>query len=146
MSVIFDLTCDIIEKMQREKFEELVIRALEGLPEEFREKLENVEVVVEDVPSSRQSRKLRLRSSYELLGLYEGVPLTERGSTNYNLVMPDKVTIFQQPIESICSSDEQIEFEIREVVKHEIAHHFGISDATLLNIEREKTKKPKKPR
>jgi predicted Zn-dependent protease with MMP-like domain len=130
--------------MDLEKFEELVIRALEGLPEEFRERLENVQVVVEAAPSSRQMRRMRLKSPLQLLGLYEGIPLTERGSTNYNLVMPDKVTIFQKSVESVCSSNEQIETEIREVVKHEIAHHFGISDATLIQIEKGKAKKSRK--
>jgi len=123
--------------MEREKFEKLVDRAIETLPEEFKNKLENVDVIVEDWPSPQQISKLKLRNKADLLGLYEGVPQTRRDS-GYNLVLPDKITIFQKPIESECRSDSEIETEIGRVVKHEIAHHFGIGDATLYKIERQK--------
>jgi len=78
-----------------------------------------------------------LKSNYTLLGLYEGVPKTRRGR-HYGLVPPDKITIFQKPIEAICRDDSQITAEIQKVVKHEIAHHFGISDARLSQIEKGK--------
>ena len=123
--------------MEREKFEGLVYRAIETLPEEFKNKLENVDVLVEDWPSPQQISRLRLKDKAQLLGLYEGVPQTNRGS-GYNLVLPDKITIFQKPIEMRCRSDREIEAEIGMVVQHEIAHHFGIGDATLYKIERQK--------
>jgi len=123
--------------MEREKFEGLVYRAIETLPEEFKNKLENVDVLVEDWPSPQQISRLRLKDKGQLLGLYEGVPQTNRGS-GYNLVLPDKITIFQKPIEMRCRSDREIEAEIGMVVQHEIAHHFGIGDATLYKIERQK--------
>jgi predicted Zn-dependent protease with MMP-like domain len=78
-----------------------------------------------------------LKSNYSLLGLYEGVPQTRRGR-HYGLVPPDKITIFQKPIEAMCSDDDKITVEIQRVVKHEIAHHFGISDARLSQIEKRK--------
>ena len=129
--------------MERERFESLVIKAVEELPEEFQEKLENVDVVVEDWPSSRQVRKLGLRHPGELLGLYEGVPHTTRGQ-GYNLVLPDKITIFWKSIEAICRSDAQVESEIGKVVRHEIAHHFGLGERALREIEKGKRKKGKK--
>ena len=126
--------------MERQKFDALVFRAIETLPPEFRSKLENVDVLVEDWPSPQQLRQLRLRNKAQLLGLYEGVPQTKRDSS-YNLVLPDRITIFQKPIEMNCRSDKEIEDEIGRVVRHEIAHHFGIGDATLYKIERQKSRK-----
>jgi predicted Zn-dependent protease with MMP-like domain len=120
--------------MDRERFEELVARAISDLPEEFRAKLENIDVVVEDSPTRHQLAKLRLRRGETLLGLYEGVPRTRRGS-HYGLVPPDKITIFQKTIEAKCRSDDEITAEIQKVVRHEIAHHFGIGDARLQQIE-----------
>jgi len=126
--------------MNKNRFEALVTKALEELPAEFQSKLENVDVLVEDWPSRRQVRNLGLRHGGQLLGLYEGVPQTSR-DRGYNLVLPDKITIFQKPIEARCRSERQIETEIGEVVRHEIAHHFGIGDDTLRRIEREKLRK-----
>ncbi len=116
--------------MDRDKFESLVARAVDSLPDEFGNRLENVDVVVADQPAPGQLTKLEKQRGEILLGLYEGVPLTER-SWSYGMVVPDKITIFQKPIEAICRDDAQIIAEIRRVVLHEIAHHFGISDARL---------------
>jgi len=77
-----------------------------------------------------------LKRGHTLLGLYEGVPQTRRGS-RYGLVLPDKITIFQETIEAKCRHEDEIISEIRRVVKHEIAHHFGISDARLRQIEQD---------
>jgi predicted Zn-dependent protease with MMP-like domain len=126
--------------MERQEFETIVFRAIEALPAEFKSKLENVDILVEDWPSPQQIRQLRLRSKAQLLGLYEGVPHTRRDS-GYNMVLPDKITIFQKPIEAQCRSIKEIESEIGRVVRHEIAHHFGIGDATLYKIERQKFRK-----
>ena len=121
--------------MDRERFEWLVAGAVDDLPEEFLSRLENIDVVVESHPTHYQQSKARLSHNQTLLGLYEGVPLTKRG-THYGLVPPDKITIFQKPIETRCRYDDEIVAEIQRVVKHEIAHHFGISDARLQQIER----------
>ena len=112
----------------------MVARALSNLPGEFRRRMDNIDVVVQDYPTSRQLAQVRLNHPMSLLGLYQGVPLTRRGG-NYNMVLPDKVTIFQKPIERMCHSDEEIVREVRRVVIHEIAHHFGISDADLERLE-----------
>lgn len=120
--------------MEREKFEWLVARALDSLPEEFRAKLENIDVVVEDWPTEYQLAQVGLEEDETLLGLYEGVPLTMRSSL-YGLV-PDKITIFRMPIQARCRYVDQITAEIERVVRHEIAHHFGIGDARLEQIER----------
>ena len=113
----------------------MVAAAVAGLPEQFRDLLENVDVVVEDFPSRAQNRKAAGRGT--LLGLYEGVPLTGRGS-GYSMVVPDKITIFQSAIESSFASETEIEREVRKVVLHEIAHHFGLDDNRLEQIELEK--------
>jgi len=121
--------------MNREGFEWLVARAVDSLPEEFRTKLENIDVVVEDWPIQGQLNRVGLRRGQTLLGLYEGVPLTKR-SRHYGLVLPDKITIFQKPIEAKCKDEAEITAEIQRVVRHEIAHHFGIGDARLEQLER----------
>ena len=121
--------------MERERFEWLVARAVESLPEEFRTKLENIDVVVEAWPTQDQMAKAGLGRGQILLGLYQGVPLTKRGG-HYGLVAPDKITIFQRPIEAKCRFEAEIIAEIQRVVRHEIAHHFGIGDARLEQIER----------
>jgi predicted Zn-dependent protease with MMP-like domain len=125
--------------MERERFESLVARAVETLPEEFRDRMENVDVVVEDRPSERQLLKSRLEKGHTLLGLYEGVPLTGRTS-GYGMVVPDKITIFQKTIEAFVQDEDGMVEEIRSVVLHEIAHHFGIGDARLDQIEEERRK------
>ncbi|OGO39737.1 MAG: hypothetical protein A2147_05595 [Chloroflexi bacterium RBG_16_57_8] len=123
--------------MKREAFEELVDRALEGLPEEFAEQLDNVAVVVEDRPTRAQLSGSEVEHGHTLLGLYEGVPLTERGH-DYGMVLPDKITIFQKPIEAACRTEDEIVEAVRDVVLHEIAHHFGMSDERLDEIEEER--------
>jgi predicted Zn-dependent protease with MMP-like domain len=125
--------------MKREEFESLVAGAVDSLPREFQERLENVDVVVEDRPSGWQMKKTRLGQGYTLLGLYEGVPLTERTS-NYGLVAPDKITIFQKTLEEACHGCDEMELkeQIRKTVIHEIAHHFGIDDDRLNEIENER--------
>lgn len=119
--------------MDIEYFERLVARAVDSLPDEFHARLENIDVVAAERPSREQLAALGGKRGETLLGLYEGVPLTRR-SAHYGLVMPDKITIFRQPIESICRNDAEIITRVQRVVLHEIAHHFGISDARLRQL------------
>ena len=121
--------------MDRERFEGLVARAVQTLPAEFVARLDNIDVVVEDWPTAVQLTRVGLGYDQTLLGLYEGVPLTRRGG-HYGLVPPDKITIFRKPVEAKCRYDAEITAEIQRVVKHEIAHHFGIGDAKLERIEK----------
>lgn len=122
--------------MDRERFEELVAKAYSDLPDEFLDKMDNIDVVVQDYPTPEQLQDARLGRGRTLLGLYEGVPRTKR-SHYYGLVVPDKITLFQKPIESICRNSDEIVTRIGKVLRHEIAHHFGISDARLQQIERD---------
>ena len=115
--------------MTRTQFERLVIQALDLIPEDLRLRLENVDIVVDDAPSKEQLVGSGIEDGNILLGLYEGLPLTDR--YNYDMVLPDKITLFQQPIESICQTDEDIIHEVQVTVVHEIAHHFGIDDDRL---------------
>lgn len=100
------------------RFEAMVAAALDALPDAFRERMSNVEVVIDDGPASA-----------DLLGLYEGVPLTER--EGYGGVLPDVITIYRRALERRARSLEELEAEVRETVWHEVAHHFGISDERL---------------
>ena len=112
--------------ISREQFQNLVLQALSDLPEDVRHSLQNVDVVVDDVASMSQIVGTGIENAMDLLGLYEGIPLTER--YGYDMVLPDKVTLFQKPIESICDTQEQMAEEISKTLIHEIAHHFGLDD------------------
>jgi predicted Zn-dependent protease with MMP-like domain len=116
--------------MERERFEELVERALEALPEQFQERLSNVDIEVEEYASAADLRVAGAKPGQTLLGLYRGTPQTRRGS-GYNLVVPDRIVIFQRPIERLGRSDDEIVERVGHVVRHEIAHHFGIDDDAL---------------
>ncbi len=113
--------------MRKSDFEELVRRAVEEIPDEFLAIMQNVDIQVRRRPSKRHLQ--HTPPGETLLGLYEGVPITERH--NYNMVMPDIVTIFQYPIEEICSTPQEVMREVRATVIHEVAHHFGITDVEL---------------
>ena len=119
--------------MEIEQFEGLVAQVVNDLPEFFQDRLDNVDVIVEEFPDRHTMRLARVRSPYDLLGFYHGVPLTER-TANYGLVAPDKISIYRRPIEIQCRTDEELRAMIRRVVLHEIAHHFGISDNRLRDI------------
>jgi predicted Zn-dependent protease with MMP-like domain len=120
--------------MDRRTFERLVTEALDGLPEFFREKLSNVAVVVEDWPDLAALRAAKVRHPAELLGLYRGVPQTKR-THHYGLVLPDKISIYQRPIEMRSRTAEQVRATIGHVLRHEVAHHFGISDERLRQLD-----------
>jgi predicted Zn-dependent protease with MMP-like domain len=119
--------------MDQSSFEDLVAEALDSLPEEFRNSMDNVEIVVQDWPSPETLRQAGVRHRWDLLGFYHGVPLTQRGQ-NYNLVLPDKISIYRQPILMRCHTLEEVRETVRRVVLHEIAHHFGIGDGHLREI------------
>ena len=120
--------------MKRQSFEDLVETAIRDLPAEFADRIENVAFVVQDWPSPIHLARAGTRRRRDLLGLYEGVPLTERGS-GYNMVVPDKITIFRKPIELHCASRREVEEDVRRVVYHEIAHYFGIDEERLRMLE-----------
>jgi len=114
--------------MDRQSFEALVREVLDDLPPEFSSRLENVEVVVEDEPAPALMRALGMHPRRDtLFGLYEGVPLTERGATHAN-VLPDKISIFYRPIVREARRPERIREQVRITLLHEIAHFFGMDE------------------
>ena len=118
----------------RAHFEELVAEAIDTLPDDILAMLDNVEIVVADAPSASQLDVAGdLDAGELLLGLYEGIPLTERTS-GYGMVLPDKITLFQGALESVCHDTETLRNEVRVTVVHELAHHFGISDRRLREL------------
>jgi len=121
--------------MRRAAFRRLVAEALENLPAEFLEMMNNIEVVVEGLPTPEQEASAGGDPEEGLLmGLYEGIPLTERTSA-YGGVLPDRITLFQENIEAVCEGPGEIVEEVRKTVLHEIAHHFGIDDDRLLELD-----------
>lgn len=119
--------------MDQGSFETIVAEALDSLPDEFARHLTNVAVQIELNPSSEQRRALGLRPGQTLYGLYEGVPLTERGGLGP--LLPDMITIFQEPLERDFPEREGLRRQIQRTVLHEIAHFFGISDARLHELD-----------
>jgi predicted Zn-dependent protease with MMP-like domain len=117
-------------EVSREEFEGLVADALDAIPEPFASHLSNVDVVVEDEPSPEDLAESGLEPGDTLLGLYQGVPQTERGAS-YTFVMPDKISIYRKPILEACNDHDEVVEEVMITVVHEIAHHFGISDERL---------------
>jgi predicted Zn-dependent protease with MMP-like domain len=114
--------------MTSPEFERLVEEGIAAIPERYLKMLKNVRIVVEEEPTREQLTAGRVKSGYTLFGLYEGVPKPARGG-GYNLILPDKITIFKRPIESACDSADEIRAQVRETVWHEIAHHLGLDEA-----------------
>lgn len=120
--------------MTRKEFETIVEGVLEELPKEFKDKLQNIDIVIEEELDLEAAKRLGLGAKGRLLGLYQGVPLKDR-THYYGMVMPDKITLYKQNIESSCEVGELgIREEIKHVIQHEIAHHFGISDKRLKDL------------
>ena len=115
--------------MDRGKFEALVDQAVQLLPAEFRDRLQNVAILVEDEPSAEQLEDMEIPEDETLFGLYEGTPLTERGFDSP--LHPDRIWIFQGPIEDACGTDDEIREEIKITIVHEVAHFFGLDDEYL---------------
>ena len=120
-------------KLPQDKFEQLVITALEKLPQIFKDKLENIDVIIEDYPTDEEMREVKVRSKRTLSGLYQGIPLEKR-THFYGNVLPDRIVLFKGNIEDICRTEEEIESQVAKTVCHEIAHYFGISDERLKEL------------
>jgi predicted Zn-dependent protease with MMP-like domain len=123
-------------KLSRREFEKLVERALTRLPGRFRERIENVAVVVEDWADDDTLAEMEIEPPDTLYGLYRGTDLTRRDSF-YGGVLPDTITIYQGPIEEDCDSREEMEGLIRDTVVHEVGHYFGLDDDRLEELEQE---------
>ncbi|MHB8168713.1 MAG: metallopeptidase family protein [Thermoleophilia bacterium] len=116
--------------VDRTHFEKLVEEALGTLPDRFASRLENVSILVEDWATPEQLAKVNLKDPHRLLGLYEGIPLTERPRGYYG-VLPDRITVFRIPIEEMSSTDDDIRSQVRKTVMHELGHYFGMDERRL---------------
>ncbi len=125
--------------MELEHFEELVRRGLDLIPDEIHARMDNVDIEVQHMPSAQQLASAGVPHGHTLLGLYVGIPLTRRTS-GYNMAMPDRIIIFQGPLERISRDENALVERVRDTVIHEVAHHFGISDERLDEIEAERHK------
>ncbi len=120
--------------LTQDEFEKIVSIAIDAIPEKYFKRLNNVAFVSADDPSPEQRRKLKLRDNQSLFGLYEGVPLTKRAS-GYNMVLPDKITIFKNPIEQASSSMDELQKLVQNTVWHEVAHYFGLDHTQIHELE-----------
>ena len=120
-------------KVDRETFEGLVTSAVVDLPDTFRDRVANLDFVVEDLASRDDYARVGV-SGGTLLGVYRGIPLTRR-RRGYHMALPDRIVIFQQPIQSLARSAADLSERVSHVVRHEIAHYFGISDERLREID-----------
>ncbi len=126
-------------KLNRAEFEKIVEEGIGAIPEKFLQKLDNVAIIIKNEPTPAQKKKLNIRSNWTLFGLYEGIPQAKRG-INYSGVLPDKITIFQKPIEDEARGEEDIKEIVKNTVWHEIAHHFGMDEARVRRAEANRRK------
>lgn len=121
-------------EVDRETFEQMVIDAVDGLPPAFRDRIANVEFVVEEIARPDDRARTGVPPGAELLGVYRGVPLPKRHA-GYNMALPDRIAIFQAPIQRLARDEDDLRERVGHVVRHEIAHYFGISDERLREID-----------
>ena len=119
--------------MDKNKFEDLVEKAYNNIPQKFRDKIDNVAIKVEDYPSAEDLETLKIRGKGLLLGLYRGTPLPQR-SVWQGVRLPDEIVIYQKDIEKVCKTEEDIEERVNEVLQHEIAHYFGLNDDEIYEL------------
>lgn len=110
-----------------EEFQQLMERAMESIPIDFKSRMDNIVFIVEQFPSSNDLERLDMKDGRYLLGLYSGIPYTHR-STWYGSTTPDRIILFQKNIEAICSTEDELVDKVKEVVIHEVAHYFGMTD------------------
>ncbi len=115
--------------MDDDQFMKFIDEAVESLPREFLDRMENVSIVMEDYPNNLQMEKVQLRGEGGLLlGLYEGVPQTKRGRYGIGPTLPDKITIFKIPLMMVSKTPDELKEKVRDTVIHEIGHHFGMNE------------------
>jgi predicted Zn-dependent protease with MMP-like domain len=119
--------------LNRETFEELIDKAFEKIPQKFKQKMENVEIIVEDFPTPEDLEQPRIRDESLLLGLYRGTPLPKRSIWQIAR-LPDRIILFQKNIERMCRSKKEVEQKVYEVLLHEIGHYFGLSDKEIYEL------------
>jgi predicted Zn-dependent protease with MMP-like domain len=117
-----------------EQFSSLIARAMDEMPEQYMKHLDNVVITYADEPNMHQARTLHMRGDQLLLGLYEGIPLTKRGA-GYNLVLPDKITLFKFPLLAVTHDEDSFYKQIKHTLWHEIAHFYGLDHDKIHEIE-----------
>jgi predicted Zn-dependent protease with MMP-like domain len=120
-------------KLSRKEFENLVIAELEALPEAFQQALENIAIVVEDWPDRATMREFGVRRRDDLFGAYLGTPLPER-TADYGNTLPDKICIYQRPLENFCRNEQKLREQVHITLLHEIGHYFGLDEARLAEL------------
>jgi predicted Zn-dependent protease with MMP-like domain len=120
--------------MTRERFTALVENALRDIPRRFRDAVQNVAVIVEDEPSAELLDEMDMAENDVLFGLYQGIPLPERGAS-YGNALPDRISIYQNPIEEACEDEEDIRACVAETLIHEFGHYFGMTEEEIEDIE-----------
>lgn len=121
-------------EVDREQLEQIVTAAVAALPDEFRHQIANVEFAVEDWARPDDYARTKTPAGSTILGVYRGIPLTKRG-TGYNMTLPDRIVIFQQPLQRLAADADDLAERVGHVLRHEIAHYFGISDERLREID-----------
>lgn len=124
-----------MHEVSDEDFARLISRAIDEMPEQYITHLDNVVITYDDDPNEHQTAKLRMRGDSMLLGLYEGIPLTKRGA-GYNLVLPDKITLFKNPLRAVSHDEHSFYSQIKHTLWHEIAHFYGLDHDKIHEIER----------
>lgn len=119
-----------MNELTDQEFDALITRAMDELPQEYIKGLDNVAIVMADEPSAEQKHKMKLRENTILLGLYEGIPLPQRGA-GYTFVLPDKITLFKHSILRVVRSQEELFEQIKRTLWHEIAHYYGLNHAQM---------------
>ncbi len=123
-----------MHEIDRAEYESVVMRAVQGLPEAFRERISNLEFAVEDWAQPDDYARGGTPPGSTILGIYRGVPLPKRHA-GYNMMLPDRIVIFREPLQRIARDEADLTARIEHVVRHEIAHYFGISDERLREID-----------
>ncbi len=117
-----------------EQFDAMITKAMDELPQQYIAGLNNVVIVYEDEPTTEQRRRQNLQAWQTLFGLYEGIPLIRRGS-GYNMVLPDKITLFKLPLQSASNSVADLQEHIKRTLWHEIAHYYGLGHDRIHELE-----------
>lgn len=117
-----------------EQFDHLITRAMDELPQEYIKGLDNVVIIQADDPTPEQLEKMKVDPHHVLLGLYEGIPLTQRGS-GISGMLPDKITLFKNPILAVVSNDSELHEQIKRTLWHEIAHYYGLNHSHIDQLE-----------
>ncbi len=123
-----------MHSVDTDRFEEMVREAIDALPDNFRTQIANVDFGIEEWARPDDYARTRISPNATLLGVYRGIPLTRRGA-HYNLALPDTIIIFQQPLQRLAHDEQDLAARVHHVVRHEVAHYFGISDARLHELD-----------